>query len=48
MPLTNDIGKNIGELVRDNKKKGSEKGNKGKTRSMQQIKAIAYAAARKK
>ncbi len=48
MPLTNDVGKNIAELMRDNKKSGSAKGNKGTPRSKAQIIAIAYHAAKEK
>lgn len=42
MPLTNDIQANFRELIADNKKKGKEKGAKGKARSLKQIAAIAY------
>jgi hypothetical protein len=48
MPLGKNVGKNIAELYRDNKKKGKAKGNNGKARSRKQIIAIAYAAAKKK
>lgn len=44
MPLKKgkkNIGKNIKELLADNKKKGKAKGANGKTRSKKQILAIA-------
>ena len=44
MPLTNNFQKNIKELVKDNKKSGKARGNKGKKRPIKQIIAIAYAA----
>jgi len=47
MPLGKDVSKNIGELYRDNKKKGKARGANGKARSKAQIVAIAMAAARK-
>lgn len=46
MPLGKDVGKNISELVKDNKKKGKAKGAGGKKRPMKQIVAIALEAAR--
>ena len=48
MPLGKNVGKNIAELYRDNKKKGKARGNNGKERSRKQIIAIAYAASKKK
>jgi len=48
MPLGRDVGKNIAELERDNKKKGKAKGAGGKARPMKQIIAIALEAARAK
>lgn len=48
MPLGKSVKKNIKELIADNKKKGKEKGNKGKKRSIKQIVAIAYSASKKK
>lgn len=42
MPLTNNIQKNIKELIKDNKKHGKERGANGKKRPMKQILAIAY------
>ena len=47
MPLGKDVGKNIEELTADNKKKGKERGAKGKPRSRKQIVAIALNAAGK-
>lgn len=47
MPLTGDIGKNIAELKRDNKRKGKARGANGKPRSKAQIIAIALAASRR-
>ena len=47
MPLTKNVGKNIRELVKDNRKKGKSKGAGGKARSMKQIIAIAINAAGK-
>lgn len=41
MPLKGSVSERISELVRDNKKKGKEKGANGKKRSMKQILAIA-------
>jgi hypothetical protein len=48
MPLTKNVGKNIKELNKDNKKKGKAKGANGKVRSKKQILAIALNAAGKK
>lgn len=51
MPLKKgkqNIGKNIKELLTDNKKKGSERGANGKPRSKKQILAIALSVAKKK
>jgi hypothetical protein len=45
--LTKNVGKNIKELIADNKKTGKAKGANGKVRSMAQIKAIALSAAGK-
>lgn len=47
MPLTKNVSKNIKELFADNKKSGKEKGAGGKSRSRNQIIAIALAAARR-
>ena len=47
MPLSKNVGKNIRELIADNKKKGKERGANGKIRSMRQIQAIALSAAGK-
>lgn len=47
MALGKNVGKNIKELIADNKKKGKAKGANGKSRSMAQIKAIALSAAGK-
>lgn len=47
MPLGKDVGKNIKELKKDNKKKGKARGANGKLRSMKQIIAIALNAAGK-
>lgn len=47
MPLTQNVKRNIHELLADNKKPGKEKGNKGKKRSLNQIMAISYNAAGK-
>lgn len=47
MPLSKNIGKNIKELIADNKKKGKAKGAGGKTRPMKQIIAISLNAAGK-
>jgi hypothetical protein len=48
MPLGRDIGKNIAELIADNRKKGKARGANGKPRKKSQILAIALKAARKK
>lgn len=48
MPITKNVTKNIKELVADNKKEWKEKGANGKERSIKQIVAIAYSAAKKK
>lgn len=48
MPLGKNVGKNIKELMADNKKKGRAKGANGKARSKKQIIAIALNAAGKK
>ena len=40
-----NVGRNIKELIADNKKKGKEKGANGKARSRKQIIAIALNAA---
>lgn len=50
MPLKKgkkNIGKNIKELIADNKKEGKERGAKGKVRPMKQILAIAISTAKK-
>ena len=47
MPLGRNVGKNIAELIADNKKKGKARGNNGKKRSRKQILAIALSASRK-
>lgn len=47
MPLGRNIGKNIKELMLDNKKKGKARGASGKPRSKKQIIAIALNAAGK-
>lgn len=47
MPLTSSVGSNIQELKADNKKKGNARGAGGKTRSKEQILAIALSAARR-
>lgn len=47
MPLGNDVGRNIEELYKDNKKSGKAKGANGKPRSRAQIVAIAMSAAGK-
>jgi hypothetical protein len=47
MPLGRNVSANIRELYADNKKKGKERGAKGKMRSKKQIIAIALAAAGK-
>lgn len=48
MPLGKNVGKNIRELMKDNKKKGKARGANGKPRSRKQIIAIALHAAGKK
>lgn len=51
MPLKKgkkNIGYNIKELMKDNKKKGKSKGANGKPRSKKQILAIALSKAGKK
>jgi hypothetical protein len=45
MPLGKDIGKNIKELMADNRKKGKARGAGGKPRSQKQILAIALRSA---
>jgi hypothetical protein len=48
MPLRKgkeNVGRNIKELMADNKKSGKARGANGKPRSMKQIKAIALNAA---
>lgn len=48
MPLLKgkkNIGKNIAELMADNKKKGKSRGANGKIRSAAQIRAIALSVA---
>jgi len=47
MPLGKDVGANIRELRKDNKKKGKARGQNGRVRSFDQIKAIAIHAAQK-
>lgn len=47
MPLGSNVGKNISELVRDNKKSGKERGANGKPRSRKQIIAISLKSAGK-
>jgi len=47
MPLGKDVSKNMSELARDNRKKGSERGAGGKPRSREQMIAIALSAAGK-
>lgn len=47
MPLGKNVGKNIKELLSDNKKKGKAKGANGKVRPMKQILAIALSKAGK-
>lgn len=41
LPWKKNIGKNISELKKDNKKKGKARGNKWKLRTNKQILAIA-------
>lgn len=48
MPLykgKKNVGKNIAELIADNKKKGKARGANGKVRGMAQIRAIALSVA---
>ena len=45
MPLGRNVASNMRELYADNRKKGKERGAKGKVRSKKQIIAIALAAA---
>lgn len=45
MPLTSNVGANIKELYKDNKKSGVARGANGKLRSRKQIIAIAEHAA---
>ena len=47
MPLGKNVGKNIRELMADNKKKGKARGAGGKVRSRKQIIAISLNAAGK-
>jgi hypothetical protein len=47
MSLSKDASENIRELMKDNKKKGKERGAEGKLRSRKQIIAIALSAAGK-
>jgi len=47
MPLGRNVASNMRELYADNRKKGKERGAKGKVRSKKQIIAIALAAAGK-
>ena len=47
MPLGKNVGKNISELLADNKKKGKARGANGKVRSKKQVLAIALNAAGK-
>lgn len=47
MPLGKNIGKNVKELIADNKKKGKARGAGGKKRPMKQVIAIALSAAGK-
>lgn len=47
MPLSKNVGKNISELTKDNKKKGKARGANGKVRSRKQIIAISLNAAGK-
>lgn len=43
-----NIGSNIKELIKDNKKKGKARGANGKPRSKKQIIAIAISASKRK
>lgn len=45
MPLGKNVGKNIRELMADNKKNGKARGANGKPRSRAQILAIALRSA---
>ena len=47
MPLGKNVGKNIRELMSDNKRKGKARGAGGKARPRSQILAIALSAAGK-
>ncbi len=47
MPLGKNVGRNIKELMADNKKRGKERGAGGKPRSRKQIIAISLKAAGK-
>jgi len=47
MPLGKNVGKNIKELMKDNKKSGKARGANGKVRPRKQIIAIALSAAGK-
>ena len=47
MPLGKNVGKNIRELYRDNKRSGKARGAGGKPRSRKQIIAISLSAAGK-
>ncbi len=47
MPLGKNVGKNIKELIADNKKTGKARGANGKPRSKSQIIAISLKAAGK-
>jgi hypothetical protein len=47
MPLGSNVGRNIKELMADNKKKGKARGQNGRVRSRKQIIAISLSAARK-
>ena len=47
MPLGKSLAANISELTKDNKRKGVEKGDRGRVRSRAQIIAIAYKAKNK-
>lgn len=47
MPLGKDVGANMREMMKDNMKKGKERGMGGKKRSRKQMIAIALHAAGK-
>jgi hypothetical protein len=47
MPLGKNVSKNMRELMKDNKKKGKERGAGGEARSFEQMVAIALNAAGK-